>query len=323
MNRNIKNNFKKLIINSYNDLLKRDPDDSGMNYFLSLLEKEKINDFQLCELIKSSPEFMTNNYNSIPVPIYPEKLKEIPDPKIVGIFRIKNEERWIEKSLEAASEICQEIVILDDGSTDNTLKICKSFSSVVDIHEQKNLPFDDTRDKNQLLKMALKRKPEFIFSHDGDEIIMPKMKDVLKEDLTILHPEADVYEMEYLDMREKPNKFRINDPTALRFSIVFYRMKNQPKNLHFEETRFPGNLHCTVYPQNTVGIENPARSRVKVLHYSLYDEEIRLKKYHHYKKLDPDNTEFFGYEHLINPEKYTGPLEFAYLPKGSYIENIK
>ena len=220
MNRNIKNNFKKLIINSYNDLLKRDPDDSGMNYFLSLLEKEKINDFQLCELIKSSPEFMTNNYNSIPVPIYPEKLKEIPDPKIVGIFRIKNEERWIEKSLEAASEICQEIVILDDGSTDNTLKICKSFSSVVDIHEQKNLPFDDTRDKNQLLKMALKRKPEFIFSHDGDEIIMPKMKDVLKEDLTILHPEADVYEMEYLDMREKPNKFRINDPTALKTFIL-------------------------------------------------------------------------------------------------------
>ena len=42
---------------------------------------------------------------------------------------------------------------------------------------------------------------------------------------------------------------------------------------------------------------------------------VVLKKYHHYKKLDPDNTEFFGYEHLINPEKYTGPLEFEYLPK--------
>ena len=67
--------------------------------------------------IKGSPEFLDRDYTSIPVPIYPEKLKDLPYPKIVATYRIKNEERWIEKSLKAASEICQEIVILDDGST--------------------------------------------------------------------------------------------------------------------------------------------------------------------------------------------------------------
>jgi hypothetical protein len=55
----------------------------------------------------------------------------------------------------------------------------------------------------------------------------------------------------------------------------------------------------------------------------LYDEKIRNEKYNFLTKLDPNNTEFFGYKHLIEPEKYCGPLEYAYLPKGSYIQDIE
>lgn len=47
-------------------------------------------------------------------------------PKIVAMYRIKNEARWLKKSLESASNVCESIVILGDGSTDNTLEICKS-----------------------------------------------------------------------------------------------------------------------------------------------------------------------------------------------------
>ena len=52
-------------------------------------------------------------------------------PKIVTIYRIKNESRWIKQSLEAVSEISDEIIILDDGSTDSTVEICKSLSVVL------------------------------------------------------------------------------------------------------------------------------------------------------------------------------------------------
>ena len=46
-------------------------------------------------------------------------------PKIVAMLGIKNEERWIAKTLESLEEICDSIVILDDGSEDNTVKICE------------------------------------------------------------------------------------------------------------------------------------------------------------------------------------------------------
>ena len=94
-------------------------------------------------------------------------VNKIDEPKIVAMYRIRNEERWIKQSLKYTSEICKEIVILDDCSTDNTLKICKQFSSVVDIYERKEpLPLDEVRDKNILLKMALKRNPDFIVKRE-------------------------------------------------------------------------------------------------------------------------------------------------------------
>ena len=243
-------------------------------------------------------------------------------PLVSIIIRVKNEERWIEKSLKITSEICQEIVILDDGSTDDTLKICKKFPSVVDIHSQTNLPFDETRDKNILLKMATKLNPDFLLGIDGDEIIMPGMKQILKEDLAVLHPKANVYQIQLLEVREKPNQIRINDSTTSSFFSTILRLKNQPNNLHFEEMKFPGNMHCPRIPQNTIGLDSPVKSRLKYLHYTHYDEQARNEKYHFLKKLDPNNTDFYNYEHIIHPEKFSGPLQYTYLPKGSYIENI-
>jgi len=79
-------------------------------------------------------------------------------PKIVAMYRLKNAGRWIDKSLEAASSICDSIVIVDNGSTDDTVKICKNFPNVVEIRDQSSLAFDDTRDKNTLYQMALKEK---------------------------------------------------------------------------------------------------------------------------------------------------------------------
>ena len=122
--------FQNMIKNSYEKLLKREPDKPGFDNYLHLLQNHEINEFQLSELIKSSPEFLASHPEIIPNVIFPEKLENIPEPKIVATFRIKNEERWITNTLE--SVFAQnfkdfEVIIGDNESIDKTVNKAKKY----------------------------------------------------------------------------------------------------------------------------------------------------------------------------------------------------
>ena len=246
----------------------------------------------------------------------PEKKDNSNNTRIVVMYRLKDAERWITKSIESILDICSEIVILDDGSTDKTVEICSKYDKVVDIYQQKDLPFDETRDRNTIFKMALKRKPDFIFALDGDEILMNNSKKILLEEINVLHSDADVFEFQFLDMWDKPNQYRYDGQMSNRWARKLIRMKNQPNDLHYDEMPYPYNMHCPSLPHNTLGTDNSVRSRVKILHYGYYDLIDRQEKFERYNKMDPNNTSFDGYTHLISGDsKFSGPegMEFRLL----------
>ena len=124
------------------------------------------------------------------------------------MYRVKNEERWIQKSLESISDLCSKIVILDDGSTDNTVEVCQSFSNVVDIYQQKDLQIDEHRDRTRLLKMALDQDPDYLLTMDGDEVILPTSKDILLEEINVLYPQKFMFQFQFLYMWDKFNQYR-------------------------------------------------------------------------------------------------------------------
>lgn len=229
------------------------------------------------------------------------------DQNIIAILRIKNEERWIKKCLDAASEIVSGFVILDDGSTDSTTSICKKFSNVLELYEQSDLPFDEVRDKNMLLKIALKYNPDLILSLDGDEIIQPNAKNILFEEINVIYPDAPVFEFQSLFVWDKPNQYRFDGVYGNIWYKRLLRLKNQPLNISYEPTGYPGNAHSTRLPSNCIGWNNPVRSKIKILHYGYYDEELRKTKYDFYTKLDPNNINFDGYRHIIGGGKFSGP----------------
>ncbi len=246
-------------------------------------------------------------------------------PKIVAILRIKNEERWIAKTLESLEEICGSVVILDDGSEDDTVKICEQNKKVVEIHKQSNLPTDASRDKNILLEMAKKTNPDYILTLDGDEVIMPNSKDVLFEEINVLYPESDVFEFEFLYMWDKPNQYRYDGYFCQAWHNRLLKMKNQPDNLRYSGTGYVGNGHSPGVPQNSIGSAQSIRSKVKILHYGNYDEELRQKKFKYYTTRDSSkiskHNEFDGYKNIISGEgKLSGPhgIEFRHLPEGFY-----
>ena len=225
--------------------------------------------------------------------------------KIVAVYRIKNEERWIKKSIESILDVCSEVIILDDGSTDKTIDICSKFKEVVDIHQQKDLPFDETRDRNLLLKMALKRKPDLILSMDGDEMMMPFSKEILFEEIDVLYPESSVFEFQYLSPWEQYDQIRYDGVYSNTWSKNLFRIDKNQKNLCMNQTSYPGNAHCSSVPNNILGFDNPVRSNVKFLHFGKFDSPIREEKYKFINNLDPNNAFTQNYIHIIDAK---GPL---------------
>ena len=242
------------------------------------------------------------------------------DPKIVVMIAVKNGEPWISKTLKSASEVCKEIVVLDDGSTDNTLEICKSFNNVADIKiNDINMPFDEARNCNILVKMALKRNPDYILAIDHDEILQPDAKKILFKEL-LTHPDATVFEFQILNIWDKPNMYRVDGHYGNWWQKKLLKMENQPKNLFIKNTIYPQNLHCKHIPENARGWYKPVRSNVKILHYGYYDTSTREGKFRHYNEINPNSHK----ELLELPGLHSGNygLEFRYLPKGMFDESI-
>ena len=245
------------------------------------------------------------------------------ESKIVAMYRIKNEERWIEKSINSILDICSEIVILDDGSIDNTLEICQSFDQVVDISHQSNLPLDQVRDKNKLLKMALKRNPEYILSLDGDEVLAPYSKEILLEELNVLYPENSVFQFQVLYMWDVPDKFRCDGILHTMWRPRLFKIKNQSTEFHYKNSIYPGNLHANHIPDNMEGLDKPVTSKVKILEYGFYSEELRQKKFDYYNLHDPYNVNGDNHLYIISGKGYrSGPngMEFKKLPKDVAVE---
>jgi len=242
----------------------------------------------------------------------------VENPKITGVYWIKNESRFIEKSLKSVMDICSETIVMDNNSTDDTVEICSGFDKVKDIIKRKDLPLDEVRDKNILYEHARKTNPDFILAVDGDEIFMPNASEILFEELSTIHPNSDVFEFQFLTLWDNVHTIRTDGIFGYYWQKRLLRMKNQPLSSLFVENDNPGNIHCGSIPPFSLGFDDPAKSSVKIFHLASLDDEVRQRKYGFYTKTDPDNVLTGAYKHMISGEgKFSGPngIELEQLPK--------
>ena len=236
--------------------------------------------------------------------------------KIVTMYRLKNEERWIEQSIKSIYDFCDEIVILDDNSIDKTKEIYSQFDKVVDIHTKTDSSFDEARDRNFLLNMALKRKPDVLLSLDGDEIFLPDSGKIIREEIDVLYPEAHVFEFQLLTLWDNSHQVRFDGAFSSFWQKRMFRLKDQPQDLKIHDSPYPGNFHCGSIPTNTIGIENAVRSNAKIFHCASFDESLREEKYKWYVSRDPDNPLTDNYQHMLGAKgRFSGStLKFKKIP---------
>ena len=236
--------------------------------------------------------------------------------KIVVMYRVKNEERWIEQSIKSVYDFCDEIVVFDDNSIDNTKKICTQFDKVVEIHSKTDSTFDEARDRNLLLKMAVKRKPDVLLSLDGDEIFLPASGKIIEEEIDILHAEEHVFEFQLFTLWDRCNQIRVDGAFSSFWQKRMFRLKDQPSDLKIIDSPYPGNFHCGSIPTNTVGIDNSVKSNAKIFHCASFDESLRKKKHDWYVSRDPDNPLTDNYQHMLGAKgRFAGSsLKFKQIP---------
>jgi len=88
----------------------------------------------------------------------------------------KNEEKNISKALESVKGFVDEIVIVDSGSTDNTIKIAEQFGAKVFKRD-----FDSfSKQKNYALSLA---KNKWALHLDADEVLSKELKEEIKQTL--------------------------------------------------------------------------------------------------------------------------------------------
>ena len=85
-------------------------------------------------------------------------------------MRVKNEEKYLERSLESMRALCAPVVVLDDGSTDKTSEIARGFE-FVKYHKQDAREMNEARDRGFIFQRAWELQPEWVLTVDGDEML--------------------------------------------------------------------------------------------------------------------------------------------------------
>lgn len=201
--------------------------------------------------------------------------------KIVGMLRIKNEARWIERCIGSILPICSEIFILDDHSTDGTPEICKAIPKVA-LFESPFEGLNEVRDKNYLLERVESSQPDWIVAIDGDEMLAPQSVEKLSSMVSDCRTPSISPRILYL----------WNSEDQVRMDGVYHDFHREsifrPNGARFIETRNGANFHC-----GNVPLEQRQRRQVVndvvLLHFGYMRREDRLRKWEFYNANDPKN----------------------------------
>ena len=213
-------------------------------------------------------------------------------PRLSICMIVKNEEEMLPKCLESIREVADEIIIVDTGSTDNTVAIAESFGAKVYFHPWEK---DFSKHRNQSLSYAT---GDWILQIDADETLEPESKNELKRLLRQAPKDVNGFFVQIHDYRSNGQKNVV---------FNFARLYRNGVGVHYE-----GIVHNQVIIPGKVLFCN-----VRLNHYG-YDLEPEKMKWKYKRvltllkkqlKQDPKNS--FTLYNLANTYSMSGKPEKA------------
>ncbi len=209
-------------------------------------------------------------------------------------------DRYLGQGLEHISKYADNAVILDDASTDDTVKICrKKLKDIpIKIVSNEKSGFDnELKLRKQLWKMVLETDPDWILCLDADEIFEDRAITYIRK--LIRNTEVDVYAFRLYDFWD--SKYYREDQywnAHLRYSPFLIRYQPQ-----FSYSWNEKPLHCGRFPANITKLPT-SKSSLRIKHFGWAGKKDREDKYEKYMRLDPEGEygDIEQYESILDPD---------------------
>ncbi len=206
------------------------------------------------------------------------KRKESDDIRLVGFLQMHNESKKgnLERVLKHLSRFCNDIVVYDDGSTDNSYEIASKFTKNI-IRSTVNDFKSEIAHKQELLELGLALNPDWIAWLDADEVFDRDGELYAIRDLCRYGDSKHIDGFSFLEFNlwKSMSEYRVDE---LWHKLWQIRLWKNNGNLAFGEEY---GLHKKISPN---GMKKICKTDVKVIHYGFSSEKKIDGKYQMYKK---------------------------------------
>ncbi len=208
--------------------------------------------------------------------------------KLTAMMQVRNESnRYLREVLNDLSEYVDEIVILDDGSTDDTIAICASYAKVISLgrSDQSLYGINEMALKLRLFRRTIATKPDWILALDADEIFESRFKHEVRA--LINQPTIDWYAFRFYHFWHSLTHYRVDKLWApVQYGPRLFRyLPREPYKWNDQA------LHGGSLPQNLVSDFPGTTSDIRIKHYGYAgSKEETLQKYQFYVERDPHSA---------------------------------
>lgn len=215
--------------------------------------------------------------------VFKGKKEDRNNDKIVLSMIVHNEEnRYLEKMLNHAKQFVDEILIIDDASTDNTVKMCteilKDKPHKIIVNE-KSMFSNEYKLRKKQWNEVKKLNPGWILCLDADEIFEDEIIEKIR--YMVQNKNVDAYAFRLYDMWDetsyREDEYWNSHKRYVKF-LIRYCKSFRPR---FRKTK----QHCGRFPKNIWRL-NYVCSDIRLKHYGWADKVSREQKYKRYLSLD-------------------------------------
>jgi glycosyltransferase involved in cell wall biosynthesis len=204
-------------------------------------------------------------------------------PKLICMLRVKDGIIFIDRWLENIGDLVDEIVVVDNGSSDGTCEKIEIHPKVTAI--EKTVGFHEGRDRQLLLQMAQKRNADWLLGLDVDEIFEERVTRS-HFDKMMNNSFFKAYGFRRFHLLKDENHYSATFRNLIELSSHSRYLFRNTKQLYVRNVK----IHCGVD-----GIKQPIFiSPIRILHLCSLYIDYRLHTYENYKKVDPTNNAIYN-----------------------------